>query len=130
MKQATQLALYGTIAMAFVQIVNFIFGYNGEISFYLRIIDLFGMITLVNFFYRLNQKQQEKIEKNSDGFKEWKYFKTFNNPNCNIYNNFCVRTFLYKTIHWFLGCNICFNDFWSNVFTFRNIFIDWKHFSK
>lgn len=70
MKQATQLALYGTIAMAFVQIVNFIFGYSGEISFYLRIIDLFGMITLVNFFYRLNQKQQEKIEKNSDGFKE------------------------------------------------------------
>ncbi len=70
MKQATQLAFYGTIAMVLVQIVTYIFGFGGEIYTYLRIIDLLGLLTLVNFFYKLNQKQQEKTEKNSDGFKE------------------------------------------------------------
>lgn len=69
MKQATQLAFYGTIAMVLVQIVNLI-GLYGEIYIYIRIIDLLGILTLVNFFYKLNQKQQEKTEKNSDGFKE------------------------------------------------------------
>ena len=69
MKQATQLAFYGTIAMVLVHIVNLI-GLYGEIYIYIRIIDLLGILTLVNFFYKLNQKQQEKTEKNSDGFKE------------------------------------------------------------
>ena len=75
MKQATQLALYGAIAMVIFQIIGLFsqyFGYFGE-SFYTvrQIFDLFGMATLVNFFYKLNQKQTHKINnENVNQFKE------------------------------------------------------------
>ena len=74
MKQATQIAFYGTIAMVIFQIIGLFsqyFGYFGE-SFYTvrQIFDLFGMATLLNFFYKLNQKQEQKLK--TDNVKQFK----------------------------------------------------------
>jgi hypothetical protein len=76
MKQATQLAFYGTSAMAVSTIISFFFnqyfGFGGETIYYItQIIDLLGMISIANFFYKLNQKQSQKIKNNdSNEFKE------------------------------------------------------------
>ena len=77
MKQATQLALIGTIAMVVVMIGNLIFYQlmHLEMDMYIynigQIIDLLGMATLVNFFYKLYQKQNQKLQvDNTNQFKE------------------------------------------------------------
>lgn len=66
MKKHTKLAFIGTIAMTLAQLFNIvfsrIFSSSGELFYFLiPIIDLFGMLTLVNFFYQLYQKQNQKI---------------------------------------------------------------------
>ena len=77
MKQATQLALIGTISVVVVLTINLIFCefMHVEPSTYFYIIiqitNLFGMVTLVNFFYKLYQKQNQKLQAdNTNQFKE------------------------------------------------------------
>lgn len=66
MKKHTQLALIGTIVMAISQLFNLVISRNfdssGELFYFLfPIINLLGMLSLVNFFYQLYQKQNQKI---------------------------------------------------------------------
>ena len=77
MKQATQLALYGTISVVVVLTINLIFcefmHFEPSTYFYIiiQITNLFGIATLVNFFYKLHQKQKQKINnENVNQFKE------------------------------------------------------------
>ena len=75
MKQATQLALIGTIAMVALQMIGLLsnyFGYFGE-AFYTvkQILDISASATLVNFFYKLYQKQNQKLQADdTNQFKE------------------------------------------------------------
>ncbi len=67
MKKHTQLALIGTIVMAISQLFNLVILLDflivdvGLIHFLFPIINLLGMLSLVNFFYQLYQKQNQKI---------------------------------------------------------------------
>lgn len=70
MKSATQLALYGTIAIVLTRIfyvVNSLGLFNvfeTKIFLVTNTIDLLGSISLVNFFYVLYQKQNVKPKQN------------------------------------------------------------------
>jgi uncharacterized protein YacL len=66
MKNHTQLAFFGTIAMVIAQIISFlsyrIFESYGDIIYYVvQFVDFFGMLCIANFFYQLYQKQNQKI---------------------------------------------------------------------
>jgi hypothetical protein len=69
MKAATQLALYGAIAIVFTRFFYLLSSLQvfGAVDFYLskmylltNTIDLLASITIVNFFYVLYQKQSAK----------------------------------------------------------------------
>jgi hypothetical protein len=73
MKAATQLALYGAIAIVFTRIFYLLASLQvfGAIDFYLskmylvtNTIDLIASIAIVNFFYVLYQKQNSKSKQN------------------------------------------------------------------
>ena len=66
MKQATQLALYGAIAILIervIYLVNNIFNLNifdPKIYIILNTIEVIGFVAITNFFYVLYQKQNNK----------------------------------------------------------------------
>ena len=70
MKQATQLAFYGTIAIIIaraIYLLNYIFPssiFGSEIYIVLNTIEVIGFVSIVNFFYILYQKQNNKTNNN------------------------------------------------------------------
>ena len=70
MKQATQLALYGAIAILIervIYLINNIFAlsiFDQQIYIVLNTIEVIGFVSIANFFYVLYQKQNNKTNNN------------------------------------------------------------------